>query len=916
MRKMKTMDGNQAAAHISYGFTEVAAIYPITPSSPMPEHVDTWSANGRKNIFGHTVRVVEMQSEAGAAAAVHGSLQAGALTTTFTASQGLLLMLPNLYKVAGELLPGVFQVAARALASHALSIFGDHQDVMACRAAGCAMLAQGSVQEVMDLSAVAHLAAIETRVPFINFFDGFRTSHELQKIEVLEYDELAPLVNQEALKAFRERALSPDAPVTRGTAENADIYFQHREASNTFYLNVPGIVEKYMAEINKLTGRNYQLFNYYGAEDATELVVAMGSSTQVVQETVDALLAQGQKVGMISVHLFRPFAVERFLEAIPATVKRIAVLDRTKEAGAYAEPLFLDVQAAISVAGRDIKVVGGRYGLSSKDVIPQDIAAVFKNIQQAEPKQFFTLGIKDDVTHLSLEPVDVTVDFEGLTGCKFWGFGSDGTVGANKSAIKIIGDHTDMYAQAYFDYDSKKSGGVTMSHLRFGKKPINKPYLLVGTDFIACHRQSYVYTYDLLRGIKDGGTFLLNCTWTPEELDEKLPAALKRQIAKQNINFYIINAASIAQEIGLGGRINMICQAAFFKLTNIIPIEDAVRYLKDAVKTSYGKKGDKVVNMNNAAIDQGVEALVKIDVPAAWATAEDAPVEATSCKSCPSYVENICKPVNAQRGVDLPVSAFVGYEDGTLPAGTAAYEKRGAALFVPHWIKENCIQCNQCAFVCPHATIRPVLSTADEVANAPHGFEAVPALGAKDLQFTISVSPLDCMGCGNCANVCPSPKGKALVMTPIDSELQYADAWDYAVALPVKPNPMNKFTVKGSQFETPLVEFSGACAGCGETPYAKVITQLFGDRMMLANATGCSSIWGASMPASPYTTNQQGHGPSWGNSLFEDNAEYGYGMFIGVHKLRVQLAETMTKAAETATGALKDALLDWVEHKD
>ena len=916
MRKMKTMDGNQAAAHVAYGFTEVAAIYPITPSSPMPEHVDTWSATGRKNIFGHTVQVVEMQSEAGAAAAVHGSLQAGALTTTFTSSQGLLLMLPNLYKVAGELLPGVFHVAARAIASHALSIFGDHQDVMAARAAGCAMLSEASVQEVMDLAPVAHLTAIKTRVPFVNFFDGFRTSHEIQKIEVLDYEELKPLVDQEALAAFRKRALNPDAPVTRGTAENPDIHFQHREASNPFYKQVPEVVEHYMGEINKLTGRNYQLFNYVGAPDATDVIVAMGSSCQVVEETVDYLNKQGRKVGMIKVHLFRPFATDRLLAALPKTVERVAVLDRTKEPGALAEPLFLDVQAALVQGDVNAKVFGGRYGLSSKDVIPADIVAVFDNMVAAEPKRFFTLGIEDDVTNLSLKRAEgVSISAEGLTGCKFWGFGSDGTVGANKSAIKIIGDHTDMYAQAYFDYDSKKSGGVTMSHLRFGKTPINKPYLVTEPEFIACHRQSYVHEYDLLRGIKKGGTFLLNCTWGPEELEEKLPAKLRRTIAEKELHFYIINAAKIAQEIGLGGRINMVCQAAFFKLTNIIPVDDAIAYLKDSVEKTYGKKGQNVVDMNNAAIDKGVDALVKIDVPASWkdATDEGAAAVKPGCQSCPSYVENICKPVNAQAGYDLPVSAFNGYEDGTLPAGTAAYEKRGAALFVPHWIKENCIQCNQCAFVCPHATIRPVLATAEEVAAGPENFEAIPALGAKDLRFRIAVSPLDCLGCGNCVNICPAPKGKAIVMSPIDGEMEFAETWDYAVKLPKKENPMKKSTVKGSQFETPLLEFSGACAGCGETPYARLVTQLFGDRMVIANATGCSSIWGASMPASPYTTNQEGHGPAWGNSLFEDNAEYGYGMFIGSQKIRKQLAETAARVAEGASDELKAALNNWVE---
>lgn len=922
-RKFKTMDGNQAAAHVSYGFTEVAAIYPITPSSPMPEHVDEWAASGRKNIFGNTVKVVEMQSEAGAAAAFHGSLQSGALSTTFTSSQGLLLMLPNLYKVAGELLPGVFQVAARALAAHALAIFGDHQDVMAARAAGCAMLAESSVQEVMDLSAVAHLTAIKTRVPFINFFDGFRTSHEIQKIEVWDYEDLKPLVDMEAVKEFRQRSLNPDTPVTRGTAENPDVYFQHREAANKFYLNVPDVVENYMQEINKLTGKNYQLFNYYGAEDATDVVITMGSSAQVVESTVEYLNKMGRKTGFVTVHLFRPFAINRFINALPKTVKRIAVLDRTKEPGSFGEPLFLDVQAAVVSAGLNVKVIAGRYGLSSKDVIPADIVAVFDNLAKEDGKKHFTLGITDDVTFLSLdraENVDIRVD--GLTECKFWGFGSDGTVGANKSAIKIIGDHTDMYAQAYFDYDSKKSGGVTMSHLRFGKNPINQPYLVTEPQFVACHRQSYVHEYDLIRGIRKGGTFLLNCTWSPEELEEKLPAKLRRQIAEKELNFYIINAAKIASEIGLGGRINMVCQAAFFKLTEIIPVDDAIKYLKDAVVTSYGKKGQNIVDMNNAAIDQGVGALVKVEVPASWKNAtvdteEGKKLRQTGCAGCADrekFVTNICQPINAQAGYDLPVSTFVGYEDGTLPNGTAAYEKRGPALFVPHWIKENCIQCNQCAFVCPHATIRPVLATETEVANGPEGFEAIPALGSKDgLQFRIAVSPLDCLGCGNCADICPAPKGKALVMTSIDEELHLADAWDYSVSIPKKENFMNTATVKGSQFETPLLEFSGACSGCGETPYARLLTQLFGDRMQIANATGCSSIWGASMPASSYTVNQKGQGPAWGNSLFEDNAEYGYGMYIGVKQIREDLARKAGVMVESATGELKEALQGWLD---
>lgn len=918
MRKMKTMDGNQAAAHISYGFTEVAAIYPITPSSPMPEHVDEWAANGRKNVFGHTVKVVEMQSEAGAAGAVHGSLQAGALTTTYTSAQGLLLMIPNLYKVAGELLPAVFQVASRALATHALSIFGDHQDVMACRATGCAMLAESSVQEVMDLSAVAHLSAIKGRMPFINFFDGFRTSHEIQKIEVLEYDELAPLLDWDALKAFRKRALTPDAPVTRGTAENPDVYFTHREASNPFYLDIPGIVEEYMAEISKLTGREYHLFNYEGAPDATDVVVVMGAGAQVANETVEYLLEQGRKVGAVNVHLFRPFAMDRFIEALPKTVKRIAVLDRTKEPGSMGEPLFLDVQAAIARAKLDITVVGGRYGLGSRDVIPADIVAAFDNLAAAEPKAEFTLGIVDDVTGLSLpRPDNVWIDASHITACKFWGFGSDGTVGANKTAIKIIGDNTDMYAQAYFDYDSKKSGGVTMSHLRFGKKPINKPYLVTRPTFVACHRQAYVNEYDILQGIEEGGTFLLNCTWTPEELSEKLPAAMKRTIANKHLKFYIINAAQIAQDIGLGGRINMICQSAFFKLANIIPIEEAVQHLKDSIVATYGKKGQSVIDMNMMAVDKGVNAIVPVTVPSDWANAVD--VEAKDAQEIPEYVQNICRPINAQKGYDLPVSTFMGYEDGTLPAGSAAYEKRGVALFVPHWHKENCIQCNQCAFVCPHATIRPVLATADEVAAAPEGFETIPAMGAGDLQFRISVSPLDCLGCGNCVQICPAPKGKAITMSPIDDELHLADAWNYGVNLPTKANPMKKETVKGSQFEVPLLEFSGACAGCGETPYARLVTQLFGDRMMIANAAGCSSIWGGSMPTSSYTVNQAGQGPTWANSLFEDNAEFGYGMRVGTTKIREQIGEYVATAIDECTAEqaeLKAALSDWNEYRE
>ncbi|PRR75402.1 pyruvate:ferredoxin (flavodoxin) oxidoreductase [Clostridium thermopalmarium] len=912
MVKMKTMDGNTAAAHISYAFTDVAAIFPITPSSPMAEHVDEWAAQGRKNIFGQTVKVMEMQSEAGAAGAVHGSLQAGALTTTYTASQGLLLMIPNMYKIAGELLPGVFHVSARALAANSLNIFGDHQDVMAARQTGFAMLAESSVQQVMDLGAVAHLSAIKGRVPFLNFFDGFRTSHEIQKIEVLEYDDLAKLVDMDAVKAFRRNALNPDHPVTRGTAQNADIYFQEREVVNNYYNALPEIVEGYMQEITKLTGREYHLFNYYGAPDAERMIVAMGSVCETIEETIDYLMAKGEKVGLLTVHLYRPFSIEHFFKYIPKTVKKIAVLDRTKEPGSIGEPLYLDVKNAFYGKEWQPVIVGGRYGLGSKDPVPSQILPIFDNLKLDAPKNGFTVGIVDDVTHTSLpagEDIDTTP--EGTKACKFWGLGSDGTVGANKSAIKIIGDHTDMYAQGYFFYDSKKSGGVTVSHLRFGKKPIKSPYLINKADFVACHNQSYVYKYNVLDGLKKGGTFLLNTIWTPEELEEKLPASYKKFIAENNIQFYTLNAVKIAREIGLGGRINMIMQAGFFKLSNVIPVEDAIKYLKDAVVASYGKKGQDIVDMNHAAIDKGIEALVKIDVPASWAEAQE---EAAAAVEVPEFISKIVNPMNRLEGDKLPVSAFIGMEDGTFPHGTAAYEKRGIAITVPEWQMDKCIQCNQCAYVCPHAAIRPILTTEEELAKAPASFEAKDAIGAKGLKFTIAVSPLDCTGCGSCANICPS-KEKALIMKPLDSQLEKAKAWDFAMNVSPKKNPMNKFTVKGSQFEQPLLEFSGSCAGCMETSYAKLVTQLFGDRMTIANATGCSSIWGASAPSTPYTKNHRGHGPAWANSLFEDNAEYGFGMYLGATQIRERLAMKAEEAIKAGVSEeLKAALIDWKEN--
>jgi pyruvate-ferredoxin/flavodoxin oxidoreductase len=913
-RKMKTMDGNTAAAYVSYAFTDVAAIYPITPSSNMAEHVDEWAAQGKKNIFGQTVEIVEMQSEAGAAGAVHGSLQAGALTTTYTASQGLLLMIPNMYKIAGELLPGVFHVSSRVVGANAISIFGDHSDVMATRQTGFALLASSSVQQAMDLAAVAHLSAIKGKVPFLHFFDGFRTSHEVQKIEVLEYDEMAGLLDREAANEFRRRGLNPDHPQLKGTVQNSDIHFQQREVSNRFYQAVPEIVEDYMEKISALTGREYHLFNYYGAKDAERMIIAMGSMCDAIEEMVDYLNAKGEKVGLLTVHLYRPFSIEHFFKYIPKTVKKIAVLDRTKEMGALAEPLYLDVKAAFYGKEWQPVIVGGRCGVGGKDVIPGHIQAVFENLKLQQPKDNFTVGIIDDVTHTSLDlGGDIDTTPAGTKACKFWGLGSDGTVGANKNAIKIIGDHTDMYAQAYFAYDSKKSGGVTISHLRFGKQPIKAPYLINKADFIACHNQSYVHNYNVLEGLKKGGSFLLNCTWSEQELNDNLPADMKRYIYEKEIKFYTIDAVGIAQEIGLGGRINMIMQSAFFKIADIIPAASAVQYLKDAVVKSYGHKGEKIVSMNHQAIDKGVTSIVKVSVPAAW---KDARENKAENDAKPAFIENILIPMNRQEGDKLPVSAFIGMEDGAFPLGTSAYEKRGIAIHVPEWLSDQCIQCNQCSYVCPHAAIRPVLLTAEEVKKAPAGFAAKPCTGQKELQFAMAVSPYDCTGCGNCAQVCPA-KEKALIMKPLASQLHQAPLWDYALAVSPKANPANAFTVKGSQFEQPLLEFSGACAGCGETPYAKLVTQLYGDRMMVANATGCSSVWAGSAPAVPYTTNHNGHGPAWGNSLFEDNAEFGLGMMLGVKQIRNQLALAVEKAsAMNVSAEFTAACREWLDKKD
>ncbi|MHB1041274.1 MAG: pyruvate:ferredoxin (flavodoxin) oxidoreductase [Eubacteriales bacterium] len=916
-KEMKTMDGTKAAAYVSYAFTDCAAIFPITPSSPMAEYVDEWSAQGKKNIFGQTVKVVEMQSEAGAAGAVHGSLAAGALTTTYTASQGLLLMIPNMYKIAGELLPGVMHVTARAVASHALSIFGDQSDVMACRQTGWAMLASNSVQEVMDISGIAHLAAIKSRVPFQHFYDGFRTSHEMQKIEVISYKELAKLLDYEAVNAFRSRALNPEHPVIRGSSQNPDIFFQAREACNPYYEAVPDIVAGYMKEISKITGREYLPFNYYGAQDAEHVIIAMGSVCDTIEETIDYLTAKGEKTGVIKVHLYRPFSAKYFFDVLPKTVKRIAVLDRTKEPGALGEPLYEDIRTIFYDAGNRPVIVGGRYGLGSKEVVPADIKAVYDNLKADKPRNGFTIGITDDVTCLSLprtEAIDATPG--GTIQCKFFGLGSDGTVGANKQAVEIIGNTTDLFAQAYFAYDSKKSGGVTVSHLRFGQKPIKSPYLITSADFVSCSNQSYVHMYDLLAGLKDGGTFLLNCVWPREELEEKLPASMKRYIAAHKISFYTINAVQIAQELGLGNRTNMIMQSAFFKLANVIPVEDAVSHLKGSIKKAYGKKGENIVNMNYASVDKGIENLVKIDVPASWAGAVD---EAAADKDVPAFIKNVLEPMNRLEGDSLPVSAFKDAADGTFPMGTSRYEKRGVASFVPEWDMENCIQCNQCSYVCPHAAIRPFLLNAEEAQNAPAAFATKAAAGKQlaGLTFRIQVSPLDCMGCGVCVNVCPA-KQKALEMKPLESQAAVQSVnWNYAMTLSIKDKLWNLYSVKGSQFAEPLLEFSGACGGCTEPPYAKLITQLFGDRMMVANATGCTSIWGASAPSMPYCANKEGKGPSWSNSLFEDNAEYGLGMYIAVKQIRDKIVDLVKEAMSLDLApALKDAFQEWLEGKD
>ncbi len=920
-RKMKTMDGNHAAAHASYAYSDVAAIYPITPSSVMAEATDEWATQGRTNIFGQTVQVTEMQSEAGAAGAVHGSLAAGAITTTFTASQGLLLMIPNLYKVAGERLPGVFNVSARALASHALSIFGDHSDVYACRQTGAAMLCESSVQEVMDLTPVAHCAAIKGRLPFINFFDGFRTSHEIQKIEQWDYEDLKDMVDMDAIDAYRKDALNPNHPCQRGSAQNPDIFFQAREACNPYYDALPAIVQEYMDKVNAKIGTNYKLFNYYGAPDAEKVIIAMGSVCDTIEETIDYLMAAGRKVGVVKVRLYRPFSAEALIEAIPDSVKQITVLDRTKEPGALGEPLYLDVVAALKgTKFNDTPIFTGRYGLGSKDTTPAQIVAVYDNTT----KQKFTIGIVDDVTNLSLETgAPLVTTPEGTTNCKFWGLGADGTVGANKNSIKIIGDNTDMYAQAYFDYDSKKSGGVTMSHLRFGKKPIKSTYLIHKADFVACHNPSYVNKYNMVKELVDGGTFLLNCPWNMEELEKHLPGQVKAFIANHNIKFYVIDGVKIGIETGMGPtRINTILQSAFFKLTGIIPEEQAIELMKAAAKATYGRKGDDVVQKNWAAIDAGAKQVVEVKVPDSWKGAADEGLAMTHAESgrkdAVDFVNNIQAKVSAQEGNSLPVSAFKDYVDGTTPSGTSAYEKRGIAVNIPVWNPENCIQCNRCSYVCPHAVIRPVAMTADEAAKAPEGMQMLDMTGMPDKKFAIVVSAYDCTGCGSCVNVCPGKKGaKAIEMANMEANTGCQTAFDYAVTLPEKADVIAKFkeaTVKGSQFKTPLLEFSGACAGCGETPYAKLITQLFGDRMYIANATGCSSIWGNSSPSTPYTVNQKGQGPAWSNSLFEDAAEFGYGMLLAQNAIRGGLK---TKVEDLAANAEKEdvkaAAQEWLD---
>ncbi len=918
-RKMKSMDGNHAAAHVSYAYSDVAAIYPITPSSVMAEATDEWATQGRENIFGQTVQVTEMQSEAGAAGAVHGSLTAGALTTTFTASQGLLLMIPNLYKIAGEQLPGVFNVSARAIASHALSIFGDHSDVYACRQTGAAMLCESSVQEVMDLTPVAHCAAIKGKLPFINFFDGFRTSHEVQKIETWDYEDLKDMMDLDAVDAFRANALNPNHPRQSGSAQNPDIFFQAREACNPYYDAMPAIVEEYMNKVNEKIGTNYKLFNYYGAPDAEHVIIAMGSVCETIDETIDYMMARGDKVGLIKVRLYRPFSAKHLIDAIPDTVKQISVMDRTKEPGAQGEPLYLDVVAALKGSKFDsVPVFMGRYGLGSKNTTPGQIIAVFNNTE----KKVFTIGIEDDVTHLSLTVgEDPNTTPESIISCKFWGLGADGTVGANKNSIKIIGDNTDMYAQAYFDYDSKKSGGVTISHLRFGKDKIQSTYLISKANFVACHCPAYVRKYNMVQDIKKGGTFLLNCSWTPEELEHHLPGQAKRYIAQNDIKVYTIDGISIGKEIGLGKRINTILQSAFFKLANIIPEEQALDLMKKAAKATYGKKGDDIVNMNYAAIDAGAQRIVEIPIPESWKNCEDEDLGEGAIDTSTAagrFAANIQRAVNGQEGNRLPVSAFNEYVDGNTPCGTSAYEKRGVATDVPVWNPDNCIQCNFCSYVCPHAVIRPVVTNEEEAKNAPAGMQKLPMTGMPGYYFTMSISSLDCTGCGSCANVCPGKKGeKALVMQSFEENVGQQEVFDFGVKMETKPEVLEKFketTVKGSQFKKPLLEFSGACAGCGETPYAKLMTQLFGDRAYIANATGCSSIWGNSSPSTPYTTNSKGQGPAWSNSLFEDAAEFGYGMKLAQNAVRAGLkAKIENIVANGENEAVKAAGQEWLD---
>ena len=922
-RKMKTMDGNHAAAHASYAFTDVAAIYPITPSSPMAEATDEWSTDGRTNIFGQTVHITEMQSEAGAAGAVHGSLAAGALTTTYTASQGLLLMIPNLYKIAGEQLPGVINVSARAIASHALSIFGDHSDVYACRQTGCAMLCESSVQEVMDLTPVAHMAALEGKVPFINFFDGFRTSHEIQKIETWDYEDLKEMVNMDSVDEFRRHALNPNHPCLRGSAQNPDIFFQAREACNPYYDALPAIVQKYMDKVNAKIGTDYKLFNYYGAADADHVIVSMGSVNDTIEETLDYLVAAGHKVGVIKVRLYRPFSAQALIDAIPDTVKTISVLDRTKEPGSLGEPLYLDVVAALKGTKFDqVKILTGRYGLGSKDTTPTQIVAVYEN----KTKTPFTIGIVDDVTHLSLETGDdIITTPEGTSNCKFWGLGADGTVGANKNSIKIIGDNTDMYAQAYFDYDSKKSGGITMSHLRFGHKPIKSTYLIRKANFVACHNPSYIRKYNMVQELVDGGVFLLNCPWDQEGLEKHLPGQVKKYIADHNIKFYTIDGVKIGIETGMGAtRINTILQSAFFELTGIIPAEKANELMKAAAKATYGRKGEEIVQKNWAAIDAGAKGVVKVEVPESWKNGEDEGLDYKKIKEgrqdVVDFVNNVQTKVNAQDGNSLPVSAFVDYVDGSTPSGSAAYEKRGIAVTIPQWKPENCIQCNFCSYVCPHAVIRPVALTEEEAAKKPENMKVLPMTGMPGYQFAITVSAFDCTGCGSCANVCPGKKGeKALTMVNMEANCDVTqETFEYGQTLPIKQEVIDKFkeaTVKGSQFKQPLLEYSGACAGCGETPYAKLITQLFGDRMYIANATGCSSIWGNSSPSTPYTVNAKGQGPAWANSLFEDNAEFGYGMLLAQNAIREGLKSKVEEIANSdkASDEVKAACKEYLD---